>query len=163
MPWNTSALAAAMIVATVGAAFAADPQNAPAPAQDGGYQDHDPSAGFFREGAAEYRQWRNSFQRLPEYGEYQYWLRQGQVYLPGQLIPGNPVPGPPAPAAPYGYYDAQGFQFFDSFENPGGLFNAAGDADRQGWLDYCRAKYRSFDPATGMYRATSGELRPCRY
>jgi len=163
MPGIKGFAAAAMLLAAMSSAEAADRVNQPPAAQDWGYQDDDPSAGFFREGAAEYRQWRNTFQRLPEYGEYQYWLRQGQVYLPGQLIPGNPVPGPPAPAAPYGHYDAQGFQFFDSFENPGGPFNAASEADHQAWLDHCRAKYRSFDPATGMYRATSGELRPCRY
>lgn len=163
MSWMKRALAAAMLAAGAPAVMAADWANQPVPAQDWGIQDHDPSAGYFREGTAEYRAWRNTFQALPEYGEYQYWLRRGQVYLPGQLIPGNPVPGPPVPAAPYGFYNADGYQFFDSFENPGGPFNSASEADRQAWLDYCRSKYRSFDPATGMYRATSGELRPCRY
>lgn len=30
------------------------------------------------------------------------------------------------------------------------------------WYDYCEAKYRSFDPDTGMYLSTSGRWRPCR-
>jgi hypothetical protein len=30
------------------------------------------------------------------------------------------------------------------------------------WYEYCEAKYRSFDPDTGMYLATSGNWRPCR-
>jgi hypothetical protein len=30
------------------------------------------------------------------------------------------------------------------------------------WIDYCSAKYRSFDPASGMYLAYSGVQKPCR-
>ena len=30
------------------------------------------------------------------------------------------------------------------------------------WLDYCAAKYRSFNPRTGLYKAGSGRWRPCR-
>jgi hypothetical protein len=30
------------------------------------------------------------------------------------------------------------------------------------WYDYCEAKYRSFDPDTGMYLASSGRWKPCR-
>jgi hypothetical protein len=30
------------------------------------------------------------------------------------------------------------------------------------WVRYCQAKYRSFNASTGMYRAKSGEYRPCR-
>jgi uncharacterized protein YcfJ len=30
------------------------------------------------------------------------------------------------------------------------------------WYEYCEAKYRSFDPDTGMYLANSGRWRPCR-
>jgi hypothetical protein len=30
------------------------------------------------------------------------------------------------------------------------------------WLDYCSAKYRSFDPDSGQYLAYSGVLKPCR-
>jgi len=29
------------------------------------------------------------------------------------------------------------------------------------WVDYCSAKYRSFDAGTGMYLSYSGDLRPC--
>jgi hypothetical protein len=31
-----------------------------------------------------------------------------------------------------------------------------------GWLEYCAAKYRSFDPNTGTYVTYSGEVVPCR-
>jgi hypothetical protein len=30
------------------------------------------------------------------------------------------------------------------------------------WLEYCAAKYRSFDPETGTYVTYSGEVAPCR-
>lgn len=30
------------------------------------------------------------------------------------------------------------------------------------WYEYCEAKYRSFDPDTGMYLASSGQWRQCR-
>jgi BA14K-like protein/YmgG-like glycine-zipper protein len=30
------------------------------------------------------------------------------------------------------------------------------------WYDYCEAKYRSFNPDTGMYRSASGGWKPCR-
>jgi hypothetical protein len=30
------------------------------------------------------------------------------------------------------------------------------------WYDYCEAKYRSFDPDTGMFLSNSGEWKPCR-
>ena len=30
------------------------------------------------------------------------------------------------------------------------------------WYDYCRAKYRSFNPQTGLYLSTSGQYRPCQ-
>jgi len=30
------------------------------------------------------------------------------------------------------------------------------------WVRYCQAKYRSFNASTGLYRAKSGEYRPCR-
>lgn len=30
------------------------------------------------------------------------------------------------------------------------------------WVSYCSAKYRSFDPDTGMYVTYSGEMAPCR-
>lgn len=30
------------------------------------------------------------------------------------------------------------------------------------WYDYCHAKYRSFNPETGMFLAYSGEYKPCR-
>jgi hypothetical protein len=30
------------------------------------------------------------------------------------------------------------------------------------WIDYCSSKYRSFNPATGMYLAYSGQWRTCR-
>jgi uncharacterized protein YcfJ len=30
------------------------------------------------------------------------------------------------------------------------------------WYRYCSAKYRSFDPETGLYRTSSGRLKPCR-
>jgi len=30
------------------------------------------------------------------------------------------------------------------------------------WVRYCAAKYRSFNPETGMYRSASGRLKPCR-
>lgn len=30
------------------------------------------------------------------------------------------------------------------------------------WYSYCAAKYRSFDPATGMFLSYSGEYRLCR-
>lgn len=30
------------------------------------------------------------------------------------------------------------------------------------WVSYCSAKYRSFDPDTGMYVTYSGEYVPCR-
>ena len=30
------------------------------------------------------------------------------------------------------------------------------------WFEYCEAKYRSFDPDTGMYLASSGNWKPCR-
>lgn len=30
------------------------------------------------------------------------------------------------------------------------------------WLEYCAAKYRSFDPETGTYVTYSGEVVPCR-
>ena len=32
----------------------------------------------------------------------------------------------------------------------------------QEWIEYCTAKYRSFDPQTGMYLAYSGKYRRCR-
>ena len=35
-------------------------------------------------------------------------------------------------------------------------------AQQQDWIDYCSAKYRSFNPATGTYMTYSGEERPCR-
>lgn len=167
MSWMRAAFAAVAMIALSPLAQAADwaPGAPPPPAPQtwGLQQDYDPSAGYYREGAVEYRAWRGTFQRLPEYGEYQYWLRRDQVYLPGQLIPGNPVPGPAVPAATYGYYDADGYQYFDEFEDPRAPVAGPGVGDRQAWLDYCRSKYRSFNPATGMYRTYSGEYRPCRY
>ncbi|MGH6874575.1 MAG: BA14K family protein [Aestuariivirgaceae bacterium] len=42
---------------------------------------------------------------------------------------------------------------------------SAGNSPRPGspaWYDYCEAKYRSFDPDTGMYLASSGSWKPCR-
>jgi hypothetical protein len=30
------------------------------------------------------------------------------------------------------------------------------------WYDYCRAKYRSFNPQTGLFLSYSGEYKPCR-
>ena len=30
------------------------------------------------------------------------------------------------------------------------------------WIEYCSAKYRSFDPDTGMYVTYQGETLPCR-
>lgn len=30
------------------------------------------------------------------------------------------------------------------------------------WNEYCAGKYRSFDPETGMYKAYSGAMRPCK-
>ena len=30
------------------------------------------------------------------------------------------------------------------------------------WYDYCAARYRSFNPETGMFLAYSGEYKPCR-
>jgi hypothetical protein len=30
------------------------------------------------------------------------------------------------------------------------------------WNAYCADKYRSFDPETGMYKAYSGQMRPCK-
>jgi hypothetical protein len=30
------------------------------------------------------------------------------------------------------------------------------------WVSYCRAKYRTFDPDTGMYVTYTGESVPCR-
>jgi hypothetical protein len=30
------------------------------------------------------------------------------------------------------------------------------------WYDYCEAKYRSFDPDTGMYMSNAGYWKPCR-
>jgi hypothetical protein len=30
------------------------------------------------------------------------------------------------------------------------------------WIEYCSAKYRSFDPETGTYVTYSGEVVPCR-
>jgi hypothetical protein len=41
----------------------------------------------------------------------------------------------------------------------------AGNRPRPGtadWYDYCEAKYRSFDPDTGMYLSSSGGWKPCR-
>jgi hypothetical protein len=35
-------------------------------------------------------------------------------------------------------------------------------AGTQAWLDYCSAKYRSFDPASGLYLSYSGNYKPCR-
>ncbi|MGI9484104.1 MAG: BA14K family protein [Hyphomicrobiales bacterium] len=32
----------------------------------------------------------------------------------------------------------------------------------QEWIEYCTAKYKSFDPQTGMYLAYSGKYRRCR-
>jgi hypothetical protein len=32
----------------------------------------------------------------------------------------------------------------------------------EAWYDYCEAKYRSFDPDTGMYLSNSGYWKPCR-
>jgi len=29
------------------------------------------------------------------------------------------------------------------------------------WNAQCAAKYKSFDPATGLYRSYSGDMRPC--
>ncbi|MDP9139131.1 MAG: BA14K family protein [Pseudomonadota bacterium] len=30
------------------------------------------------------------------------------------------------------------------------------------WQDYCSARYRSFDPVSGMYLSYSGSYKPCR-
>ncbi len=30
------------------------------------------------------------------------------------------------------------------------------------WYDYCRAKYRSFNPRTGLYLGLNGQYRPCQ-
>ncbi|MCP5081952.1 MAG: BA14K family protein [Alphaproteobacteria bacterium] len=30
------------------------------------------------------------------------------------------------------------------------------------WYDYCRAKFRSFNPNTGRYKTYSGQYRLCR-
>jgi uncharacterized protein YcfJ len=41
----------------------------------------------------------------------------------------------------------------------------AGEAPRPGtkaWYRYCSAKYRSFNPSTGMYTAYSGKQYPCQ-
>jgi hypothetical protein len=39
---------------------------------------------------------------------------------------------------------------------------ASQQAQRQDWIAYCSAKYRSFDPATGTYINNRGQERPCR-
>jgi BA14K-like protein len=48
--------------------------------------------------------------------------------------------------------------------NPYAGVPAAGGhaAGSQGWLDYCSAKFRSFDSETGMYRGYSGKRQYCR-
>jgi uncharacterized protein YcfJ len=50
-------------------------------------------------------------------------------------------------------------------------WNCMNDGRRMGWygksrasradVEYCSAKYRSYDPSTGMYLAYSGQYRPC--
>ena len=35
-------------------------------------------------------------------------------------------------------------------------------AGTQAWLDYCAARYRSFDPVSGLYLSYSGAYKPCR-
>ena len=35
-------------------------------------------------------------------------------------------------------------------------------AGTSAWLDYCSAKYRSFDRASGLYRSYAGNYKPCR-
>jgi hypothetical protein len=39
---------------------------------------------------------------------------------------------------------------------------SAPPAGTPAWLDYCSAKYRSFDPDSGLYLSYSGDYRPCR-
>ena len=40
-----------------------------------------------------------------------------------------------------------------------GIVHGVGYAD---WLVYCSAKYRSFNPETGLYLGFDGEYHPCR-
>ena len=65
--------------------------------------------------------------------------------------------------APY----TQGTQYYGAYGRPdqvypggGSVWNGSGghDANRSAW---CRSQYRSYDPATGFYRAYSGRLVFC--
>ncbi|WP_092497553.1 BA14K family protein [Faunimonas pinastri] len=75
--------------------------------------------------------------------------------------------GGPVPEAQFGQDDGsaqqppQGFSRYDDARpvpEAGGEPGAGGDAD---WAARCAAKYKSFDPATGNYRAYTGEYRRC--
>ena len=42
------------------------------------------------------------------------------------------------------------------------VYDAAPEPWTDEWYDYCRAKYRSFNPETGRYKTYSGRYRLCR-
>lgn len=65
----------------------------------------------------------------------------------------------------YGYGHAQGGTVYEGAYGrpdivyPGGGYSAGGRDPRR--IDWCRASYRSYDPASGYYRAYSGRLIWC--
>jgi hypothetical protein len=44
----------------------------------------------------------------------------------------------------------------------GGALAAQQAQGQQDWIEYCSAKYRSFDPASGTYLGYDGERHACR-
>jgi hypothetical protein len=44
----------------------------------------------------------------------------------------------------------------------GGASGSGPEPGSAAWYDYCEAKYRSFDPDTGMFLSNAGYWKPCR-
>ncbi len=62
--------------------------------------------------------------------------------------------GPP-PAESGGIYNqAPGGNYYDYAQGPGA-------APAPGSVAYCQARFRSYDPSTGMYRGFDGAMHPC--
>ena len=115
------------------------------------------------------RYWRHGY-----WGPGPYW-GAGLVGLGVGLAVGSALAAPPvyvAPPPPYAYvpppppppvaYGPGPYAPGPYVEEPYAPAAYAGGPGGQDWIAYCSSKYRSFNPATGMYTGYDGRQHPCR-
>lgn len=76
-------------------------------------------------------------------------------YPDDQYLRSDSGPPPAESGAPYNDSDAPGGGGYYNYE-PG-----AAAAPTTASADWCQARYRSYDPSTGMYRGFDGAMHPC--